>query len=149
MWTFNQFLVELFDRQYNDIELDFVEKLNDVTKYWYYFKVDTVRYRTVITYHHEKKFLAVDFTGHMPNQTGSVTIMSLDRRTASFEVFSRVGYILKEVLKTHPTAEIRFTALKFEPTRVKLYNQLAKVMAKHLGRTAKIGGTKATVNYTI
>lgn len=85
----------------------------------------------------------------MPDQMGSITIMSLDRRTASFEVFSRVGHILKEVLKIHPGTEIRFTALKFEPSRVKLYNQLAKVMAKHLGRTAKITSTKNVAMYTI
>lgn len=56
MWTFNQFLVELFDRQYNDIKLDSVETSNNFTEYWYHFKVDTVEYRVAIAYSHEKGF---------------------------------------------------------------------------------------------
>lgn len=69
---------------------------------------------------------------------------------SAIKVFSTVAKILRTHMRNTPTYTVRFDADMYEPSRIKLYDRLAKRIAQESGGKLKmVSGADSVKHYSI
>jgi hypothetical protein len=124
MLTFQQYITEIFDSPY-DYTGEWINR-----NHWkgFFTTKDNIRYRVTIFNYRSWEII---FSRDEDNEVG------ITNTGDSVRIFSTVAKIVEEFIKERQPEKIQFSSKTKEPTRIKLYNMLAKKLADKYGYDVK------------